>query len=98
MRILFLTAETCPTFRADVTVLFGKYLPRHGIQSDIVAGRTPGTEEPIHWGGGKAYLCDVEGGSAQGHAFGGVAIADRGVLQEHGIRVLGTPMEAIRDT
>jgi carbamoyl-phosphate synthase large subunit len=27
-----------------------------------------------------------------------VAIADRGVLQEHGIRVLGTPMEAIRDT
>ena len=27
-----------------------------------------------------------------------LAIADRGVLQEHGIRVLGTPMEAIRDT
>ena len=27
-----------------------------------------------------------------------VAIADRGVLEEHGIRVLGTPMEAIRDT
>ena len=27
-----------------------------------------------------------------------IAIADRGVLEEHGIRVLGTPMEAIRDT
>ena len=27
-----------------------------------------------------------------------VAIADRGVLEEHGVRVLGTPMEAIRDT
>lgn len=67
MRILFLTAETCPTFRADVTVLFGKYLPRHGIQSDIVAGRTPGTEEAIHWGGGEAYLCDVEGGAAKKH-------------------------------
>jgi carbamoyl-phosphate synthase large subunit len=27
-----------------------------------------------------------------------LAIADRGVLQEHGVRVLGTPIEAIRDT
>ena len=27
-----------------------------------------------------------------------VAIADRGVLEEHGVRVLGTPMETIRDT
>jgi carbamoyl-phosphate synthase large subunit len=27
-----------------------------------------------------------------------VAIADRGVLEKHGVRVLGTPMEAIRDT
>lgn len=67
VRLLFLTAETCPTFRADVNVLFGKYLPRHGIQSDIVAGRTPGTEGNIHWGGGAAYLCDVEGGAAKKH-------------------------------
>ena len=27
-----------------------------------------------------------------------ISIADRGVLEEHGIRVLGTPMDAIRDT
>ena len=27
-----------------------------------------------------------------------IAIADRGVLEEHGVRVLGTPMETIRDT
>lgn len=67
IRLLFLTAETCPTFRADVNVLFGKYLPRHGIQSDIVAGRTPGAGHPVHWDGGETYLCDVEGGAAKKH-------------------------------
>lgn len=67
MRLLYLTAETCPTFRADVNVLFGKYLPRHGIHSDIVAGKTPGTEGDVYWGGGEAYLCDVTGGQAKKH-------------------------------
>lgn len=67
LRLLFLTAETCPTFRADVNVLFGKYLPRHGIYSDIVAGKTPGAEGCIHWGGGEAHLCDVSGGQAKKH-------------------------------
>lgn len=67
MRLLFLTAETCPTFRADVNVLFGKYLPRYGIHSDIVAGKTPGTEGSVAWGGGEAYLCDVTGGQAKKH-------------------------------
>ncbi len=65
MRLLFLTAETCPSFRADVNVLFGKYLPRHGIQSDIVAGRTPGAGENVQWGGGETFLCNVEGGAAK---------------------------------
>lgn len=67
IRLLFLTAETCPTFRADVNVLFGKYLPRHGIQSDIVAGRTPGSAENVQWGGGDTVLCDVEGGATKKH-------------------------------
>lgn len=67
VRLLFLTAETCPTFRADVNVLFGKYLPRHGIQSDIVAGRTPGAGVDIQWGGGEAFLCNVEGGATKKH-------------------------------
>lgn len=67
IRLLFLTAETCPTFRADVNVLFGKYLPRHGIQSDIVAGRTPGPAENAQWGGGDTALCDVEGGATKKH-------------------------------
>lgn len=65
MRLLFLTAETCPSFRADVAVLFGKYLPRMGVQSDIVAGRTPGHAAPVEWGGGEVFLFDVRGGQAK---------------------------------
>ncbi|MEJ6006632.1 glycosyltransferase [Paucibacter sp. AS339] len=34
-RLLFVTKETHPSFRADVRVLFGKYLPRMGIASDL---------------------------------------------------------------
>jgi glycosyltransferase involved in cell wall biosynthesis len=65
IRILYLTAETFPTFRVDVSVLFGKFLPQYGIQTDIVAGKTPGSEEADSWGGGETYLCDVSGGSAK---------------------------------
>lgn len=68
MRLLFLTAETCPTFRADVAVLFGKYLPRHGVYSDIVAGRTPGHAGPVEWGAGETFLCDISGGRAKRQA------------------------------
>lgn len=67
IRLLFLTAETCPTFRADVQALFGKYLPRHGVRSDVVSGRTPGHESAQVWDGGDAYLCEVAGGQAKKH-------------------------------
>ena len=36
LKILQLVPEALPTFRADVAVLFGKYLPRHGVCTDIV--------------------------------------------------------------
>ena len=36
LKLLQLVPESLPTFRADVAVLFGKYLPRHGIECDIV--------------------------------------------------------------
>jgi len=39
IRILFATAEPCPTFRVDVTTLFGKFLPRFGVTSDVIAER-----------------------------------------------------------
>ena len=66
IRILYFTAESCPTFRADVHVLFGKVLPEFGVYSDIVAGKTPRSETGGNlWHGGEAYLCDITGGSVK---------------------------------
>lgn len=67
IRLLFLTAETYPTFRVDVNVLFGKVLPQHGIQSDIVTGKTPGETNAEAWRGGETYLCDVSTSSSKKH-------------------------------
>ena len=99
MRLLFLTAETFPTFRADVAVLFGKYLPRHGVFSDLVAGRAPEHEgSPDNWGGGEALLCEVAGGQVKRHAktllhgLRSLVTADRGrydALQVRDMAVLG---------
>lgn len=53
MRILFLTYEPWPTHRADIVVMFGKYLRRLGITTDLVAEAAecgePGTPS---WDGG----------------------------------------------
>ncbi len=57
IRLLFLTAEQWPTFRPDVSTLFGKYLPRYGIFSDLVTERGNGQE--ICWHGGEALLCNT---------------------------------------
>lgn len=56
LRVLYLMAESWPTFRADVAVLFGKYLPRHGIQSDLLTEQGIGGET---WQGGQSYLFKV---------------------------------------
>jgi len=61
IHILYLTADAYPAFRADVNVLFGKYLPHLGIQSDIVARKKTGVDETVAWGGGDTYLCDITG-------------------------------------
>ena len=45
IRILQLVPEPLPTFRADVAVLFGKYLPREGVRCDIVGKAGSGTLE-----------------------------------------------------
>ena len=60
MRLLFATIEPCPTFRPDVAALFGKFLPRLGVATDIVAER--GTAEgEVRWGGGEALLVSSRG-------------------------------------
>jgi len=51
MKILFAVAEQYPTHRADVMVLFGKYLVRHGFHSDILTLHEPQTIPPV-WAGG----------------------------------------------
>ena len=47
LKILQFVPEALPTFRADVVTLFGKYMPRHGVECDIVgmASREPATTQ-----------------------------------------------------
>lgn len=54
MHLLFITRESHPSHRADIAVLFGKYLPRLGVTSDLVAQRAGDTN--IAWGGGNALV------------------------------------------
>lgn len=58
-RVLLATAETHPTHRADVRVLFGKFLPRCGIDCDLIAAslRIPDVVPP--WGGGRLITVRV---------------------------------------
>lgn len=56
MKLLFVTAESHPTFRADVRVLFGKYLPRHGVHSDLLT-QAASQGAPADWPAGQALLC-----------------------------------------
>lgn len=69
MRILYLTSEQWPTYRADVTVLFGKYLPALDIHADLVtdtsddyiARRVPA------WQGGDVIGCAIPASRARQH-------------------------------
>lgn len=61
IRVLYSVAETHPSFRADVAVLFGKYLPRLGVQSDLLTLHHVQTAPA--WGGG---ACLTQPGPARG--------------------------------
>jgi hypothetical protein len=56
-RILLATAEAHPTHRPDVSVLFGRVLPEHGIDVDLVATTPQATalKAAAPWPGGQAY-------------------------------------------
>lgn len=69
MHILYLTAEQWPTFRADLTTLFGKYLPRFGITCDLVTEQAVYTNNAPDWPAGKAILCKVPQNRAGQYMF-----------------------------
>lgn len=66
-RLLFVTYEGWPTFRADVSTLFGKYLCQMGVCSDLVAERTEA--DPPAWPGGMALLCPSMASRARHHVI-----------------------------
>lgn len=53
LRALLFVPEVHPTFRPDVAVLFGKYLPRLGVRADIVTVKRD--EQAEAWGGGEVF-------------------------------------------
>lgn len=61
IRVLYSVAETHPSFRADVATLFGKYLPRLGVQSDLLTLHH--VRPAPAWGGG---ACLTMPGPARG--------------------------------
>lgn len=68
LRLLYVIDEPWPTFRPDITALFGKYLPRHGIASDIVTGGDASPRnDAVAWQGGMALLHRSQGGRAMQH-------------------------------
>jgi glycosyltransferase involved in cell wall biosynthesis len=68
IRLLYIVEEPWPTFRPDLVALFGKYLPRHGIASDIVTDRRDAVPpQPAGWPGGAALLCSAAPGPARRH-------------------------------
>lgn len=62
IRLLYLTHEAFPTYHADLAVLFGKYLPRLGLFTDVVTealAASDTSKSTVSWVGGEALLCDV---------------------------------------
>lgn len=60
IRLLYLTREPFPTFRVDVATLFGRYLPRFGVYSDIVAVHE-GDGSECAWEAGRAFTRTARG-------------------------------------
>jgi glycosyltransferase involved in cell wall biosynthesis len=66
IHLLYLTAESWPTFRADIAVLFGKYLPKHGITSDLVTEQATDSNNTA-WQGGQTQLFPVPNNRIASH-------------------------------
>lgn len=61
-RLIYITQEYWPTHRADIAVLFGKYLRGFGVEAHLVASRDP--DQPARdWQGGGCTLCTMPVGA-----------------------------------
>jgi glycosyltransferase involved in cell wall biosynthesis len=70
IHLLYVSHESWPTYRPDIAVLFGKYLPREQIASDIVTEHDSSVVDTgPGWGGGKALLCRTASGRATRHVY-----------------------------
>ena len=71
MRVLSLIPDGYPTFRPDVVALAGKYLPRHGVQTDLVT-QVPenGPAVETQWGGGQVSACRRTGSRMRDQLIG----------------------------
>jgi glycosyltransferase involved in cell wall biosynthesis len=55
IHLLYLTAEDWPTFRVDLTVLFGQTLPKYNVTADLVTMAALGTKGQT-WSAGRTLL------------------------------------------
>lgn len=87
-----MTAETWPTHRADVGVLFGKYLREEGFVVDLVAGQEPKAVGEREWSAGQTFLRRIGYGLARRrlqlvrHALVNAFKADRGAYDAVQVR------------
>lgn len=56
MRIFFLMYDELPPFRVDVSILFGRELPKLDICSDIVGQVDDGRHSQMEWGAGRICI------------------------------------------
>lgn len=70
LRLLYLSREPYPCVRPDMATLFGRYLPRHGICSDLVSLQDGAS---VPWPAGQAHT--RQGSSWLGRAWARMAVA-----------------------
>jgi glycosyltransferase involved in cell wall biosynthesis len=68
LRVLYSVAETHPNHRADIAALFGKYLPRLGVNSDLLTLHH--LQPPPPWPGGQDLTRAGPARGAKRHLLG----------------------------
>jgi glycosyltransferase involved in cell wall biosynthesis len=71
LKILFVSSDTFPPFRVDVSVLFGKEMVSKGHQINWIlqSARDCKKEYKTHWGGGKTWVGPTNNGTTMFQRF-----------------------------